>query len=103
MTFEAGTVQEKKNDLTRQAVALAMESRWEEAVEVNRAILDDFPTDLETCNRLGKALSELGQNVEARKAFERALSISPNNPIAKKNLTVSRSSATRPARPARRR
>ena len=86
MTFEAGTVQEKKNDLTRQAVALAMESRWEEAVEVNRAILDDFPNDLETCNRLGKALSELGRNGEARKAFERALSISPNNHIAKKNL-----------------
>ena len=86
MTFEAGTVQEKKNDLTRQAVALAMESRWEDAVEVNRSILDDFPNDLETCNRLGKALSELGRNGEARQAFERALSISPANPIAKKNL-----------------
>jgi tetratricopeptide (TPR) repeat protein len=86
MTFGAGTTQERKNDLTRQAVALAMDSRWAEAAEVNRSILDDFPNDLETCNRLGKALSELGRNGEARKAFERALSLSPNNPIAKKNL-----------------
>ena len=86
MTFEAGTMLEKKNDLTRQAVALAMESRWDEAVGVNRSILDDFPNDLETFNRLGKALSELGRNGEARQAFERALSISPANPIAKKNL-----------------
>ncbi len=86
MTFEAGTVQEKKNDLSRQAVALAMESRWEEAVEVNQSILEDFPNDLETFNRLGKALSELGRNGEAREAFERALSVSPRNPIAKKNL-----------------
>ena len=86
MTFGAGTTQERKNDLTRQAVAMAMDNRWAEAVEVNRAILDDFPNDLETCNRLGKALSELGRNGEARNAFERALSLSPHNPIAKKNL-----------------
>ena len=86
MTFGAGTTQERKNDLARQAVALAMDSRWAEAAEVNRSILDDFPNDLETYNRLGKALSELGRNGEARKAFERALSLSPHNPIARKNL-----------------
>ena len=86
MTFEAGTVQEKKNDLVKQAVALAMDNRWEEAAEVNRSILDGFPDDLETCNRLGKALSELGRNGEARRAFERALALSPANPIARKNL-----------------
>ena len=86
MTFEAGTVQGKKNDLVKRAVALAMDSRWAEAAEVNRSILDDFPNDLETSNRLGKALSELGRNGEARNAFERALSLSPHNPIAKKNL-----------------
>ena len=86
MTFGAGTTQERKNDLARQAVALAMDSRWAEAAELNRSILDDFPNDLETYNRLGKALSELGRNGEARKAFERALSLSPHNPIARKNL-----------------
>ena len=85
MTSEVGMI-ERKNDLTRQAVAMAMESRWAEAVELNRSILEDFPNDLETYNRLGKALSELGRNGEAREAFERALSLSPRNPIAKKNL-----------------
>ena len=86
MTFEAAAMQEKKNDLTRQAVALAMGNRWEEAVEVNRSILEGFPDDLETWNRLGKSLGELGRNGEARAAFERALSLSPANPIARKNL-----------------
>ncbi len=86
MTFEVGTMQKRKNDLTRQAVAMAMANRWAEAVKLNRSILDDFPNDLETYNRLGKALSELGRNREARQAFERALSLSPHNPIAKKNL-----------------
>ena len=74
MTFEVGTMQKRKNDLTRQAVARAMANRWAEAVKLNRSILDDFPNDLETYNRLGKALSELGRNREARQAFERALS-----------------------------
>ena len=98
MTSEVGMI-EKKNDLTRQAVAMAMANRWAEAVKLNRSILDDFPNDLETYNRLGKALSELGQNREARQAFERALSQSPHNPIAKKNLDRLRSWATKSGEP----
>ncbi len=86
MTFETQAIQKKKKDLTKQAVSLAMGNRWTEAVDVNRSILDDFPDDLEACNRLGKALSELGRNGEARKAFEQALSLSPHNAIARKNL-----------------
>ena len=75
-----------KKDQSKRAVALAMERRWEEAVGVNRAIIDDFPDELEAFNRLGKALSELGQNGEALDAFRRALEISPHNGIAKKNV-----------------
>ena len=65
---------------------MAMQSHWEEATAVNRAILKDFPDDLEAFNRLGKALSELGRNREASDAFQRALEISPHNSIARKNL-----------------
>ena len=75
-----------KKDRAKKAVALAMQSRWEEAVAVNRAILEDFPSDLEACNRLGKALSELGRNQEAKEAFQWALETSPNNSIARKNI-----------------
>ena len=75
-----------RKDSAKKAVALAMRSRWDEAVAVNRAITQDFPDDLEAYNRLGKALSELGRNGEAREAFQRALEISPYNGIAKKNL-----------------
>ena len=78
--------QEKvRKDRVKQAVALAMHNRWEAAAVVNEAILADFPRDLEAYNRLGKALSELGRNREAKEAFQRALAISPNNGIAKKN------------------
>ncbi|MCH8063765.1 MAG: tetratricopeptide repeat protein [Chloroflexi bacterium] len=75
-----------KKDQAKKAVALAMERRWEEAVSVNSAIVEDFPEELEAYNRLGKALSELGRNREAGDAFRRALEISPYNSIAKKNL-----------------
>ena len=75
-----------RKDRAKQAVAFAMKSRWEEAVLVNRAILQDFPDDLEAYNRLGKGLSELGRNREAKESFQRALELSPYNSIANKNL-----------------
>ena len=83
------SVEEKekaKKDQAKRAVALAMERRWEAAVNVNRAIIEDFQEELEAYNRLGKALSELGRNREAAEAFRRALEISPHNSIAKKNV-----------------
>ena len=75
-----------KKDRVKKAVALAKQSRWEEAAALNQAILEDFPQDLEAYNRLGKSLSETGRNREARQAFEKALEISPRNSIAQKNL-----------------
>ena len=75
-----------KKDKAKKAVALAMNSRWEEAVVINRSIAQEFPKDLEAFNRMGKALSELGRNREAKEAFQSALGISPNNSIAKKNV-----------------
>ncbi|MDP7532695.1 MAG: tetratricopeptide repeat protein [SAR202 cluster bacterium] len=75
-----------RKEKAKTAVALAMNSRWEEAVNFNRAMLRAFPKDLEAFNRLGKALTELGHNKEAKEAFNSALDISPNNAITKKNL-----------------
>ncbi len=75
-----------RRDRAKKAVALAMRSNWDDAALMNRAILKEFPDDLEAQNRLGKALSELGRNREAKRAFMRALEISPQNGIARKNL-----------------
>ena len=75
-----------RKDLAKRAVALAMNNRWQQATTVNRSIVQEFPDDVEAYNRLGKALSELGRNREARAAFQSVLERSPNNSIAKKNL-----------------
>ena len=76
-----------RDERARKAVALAMKNRWEDAATVNRSIIREFPNDIEAYNRLGKALSELGRNREARQAFQFVLHHSPNNSIAKKNLS----------------
>ena len=76
----------QQRQLTEQAINLALESKWEEAVAVNRQLQSLFPRDLSTLNRLGKALSELGQYAEARQAYGEALEIDPTNNIARKNL-----------------
>jgi tetratricopeptide (TPR) repeat protein len=75
-----------RRDKTKQAITLALEGRWEEAVEVNREILYFFPEDTEALNRMGKAHMELGHYADAEDAFRHAVEISPYNTIAKKNL-----------------
>jgi tetratricopeptide (TPR) repeat protein len=71
---------------TDTAIQLARESRWEDAVAANRAILKTSPNDVDACNRLGKALMELNRYTDAKKAYRRALELDTTNQIAKKNL-----------------
>jgi len=75
-----------KKQWTELAVKQAREGQWEEAVTTNRNVLNLFPQEPEAYNRLGKALSELGQYSEARQAYTQTLKYSPGNSIAKKNL-----------------
>ena len=86
MNDRPADIEKAKKDKAKQAVSLAMKSRWDDAVAVNRSILESFPDDLEAYNRLGKALSEMGRNREAMESFRKALKLSPHNSIAKKNL-----------------
>jgi hypothetical protein len=67
------------------AVQLAIAGKWDEAVKLNRFIVESFGADEETQNRLGKALSELGKLKDAKLAYEAALKLNPMNSIAKKN------------------
>ncbi|MFN0096059.1 MAG: tetratricopeptide repeat protein [Dehalococcoidia bacterium] len=75
-----------RKQLSEQAVKHAVSSRWDDAVATNREILRLFPDDADSLNRLGKALSEVGQVSEARKAYGRAIAIDPTNTIARRNL-----------------
>jgi hypothetical protein len=72
---------------TQQAIQLAMQGQWQEAAAVNRAIIAVFPNDVDAYNRLGKALTELGQYSEAREAYAKTLELDSLNSIAQKNLS----------------
>jgi hypothetical protein len=72
--------------LNDQAISLAMQNKWEEAVGVNQAILGISAKDVDALNRLGRALTEIGRYREAREAYSRALAADPLNSIAQKNL-----------------
>src|SRR5438093_717677 len=71
---------------SEKAIQLAMQNRWDEAAELNRQILELFPDDVDTHNRLGKALLELGRYSDAREAYEQASRLDPSSTIAQKNL-----------------
>lgn len=95
-----------RRQLTQEAINLAMLGRWEEAAAVNREIIENFPTDAEAFNRLGRALMELGRYAQAREAYQQALELDPYNAIAKKNLSrlsLLQEEETRAAQPERHR
>lgn len=84
------------------AIAHALARRWDLAAEENRGLLEDDPTDVEAANRLGKALTELGDTAGAIDAYERAIKIDSTNAIARKNLArlEEQRKSKRPARAA---
>jgi tetratricopeptide (TPR) repeat protein len=71
---------------SKQAIALAMEGRWREAVAANKGIIENYPDDIDAYNRLGRAYMELGEYELSRIAYSRAREMDPYNSIAEKNL-----------------
>jgi hypothetical protein len=82
---ETGEHLKPRSQYADEAVQLAIAGKWDEAVKLNRFIVDSFGADEETQNRIGKALSELGKLKDAKAAYEAALKLNPMNSIAKKN------------------
>lgn len=86
MPYQEEELTKQRRHSSKHAINLAMEGRWREAVSVNQAIIENFPSDVEAHNRLGRAYMELGQYQLARQAYNRAIELDPYNAIAEKNL-----------------
>jgi tetratricopeptide (TPR) repeat protein len=74
-----------KRQKAEKAINFAMQNRWNEAAELNRELIADYPNETDSRNRLGKALMELGRYREAHEAYLESLRIDPTNSIAQKN------------------
>jgi len=77
----------KRRQLAEQAINMAMSEQWQQAIETNTRLVEEFTPDAEAYNRLGKAYAQLGRNKDARGAYESALKIDPTNTIAQRNVT----------------
>jgi tetratricopeptide (TPR) repeat protein len=86
MTYQEEEWSRQRRQSTKQAISLAMQGSWKEAIAVNRSILAVFPDDVEALNRLGRAYLELGEYHEAEAAYRRTTEIDSYNAIAVKNL-----------------
>ena len=86
MTYEDDLQVRLKRQRTKQAIALAMEGKWQEAITVNNDIIETFPHDVEALNRLGRAYLEMGIYSLAKEAYNHSMELDPYNTIAKKNL-----------------
>jgi hypothetical protein len=75
-----------KRLLPERAIELAMQNRWSEAADINRKIIELYPSDADAYNRLGKALMEMGRYRDALATYQKAIELDPNNVIAKKNV-----------------
>ncbi|MBN2075364.1 MAG: tetratricopeptide repeat protein [Dehalococcoidales bacterium] len=86
MTYQDSEQTKQRRQSSKHAVALAMEGRWKEAIEVNKSLIENYPSDVDSYNRLGRAHMELGEYNQARQAYEKALELDSYNTIAKRNL-----------------
>ncbi|MFA5316557.1 MAG: tetratricopeptide repeat protein [Dehalococcoidales bacterium] len=86
MTYEDNLKGRLRRQRTKQAITLAMQGQWQEAVTANNDIIESFPNDVGSYNRLGLAYLELGLYSQAKEAYHQSLELDPHNTIAKKNL-----------------
>lgn len=74
------------SQLKSQAIQTALVGDWENAININKQILQDEPDNIDTLNRLAFAYLSQGCTKDAKQIYEKVLSLDMKNPIALKNL-----------------
>jgi tetratricopeptide (TPR) repeat protein len=72
--------------LSDTAVSAALSQNWQEAIAVNKQILEQSPKNIEALNRLGFSLLKIGKIREGKLMFEKVLKLDPYNRIAGNNI-----------------
>jgi len=80
-----------QSNLSYLAIDAALDSRWDEALKLNRKIIKADPQNIDALARLARAYMEMGRLNLARKYYCEVIKIDPYNPIASKNLKIIKS------------
>lgn len=73
-------------NLSQSAIKASVNKDWPQAIELNEKILESYPDDIPTLNRLGIAYSMAGKNKLSADSFKKVIELDPKNQIAKNNL-----------------
>ena len=72
--------------LKNQAIQTALEGNWQEAIAINKSLVQENPEDMDALNRLALAYTIMGKLKEAKSTYQKVLDLDPLNPIALRNL-----------------
>lgn len=75
-----------RRQASKEAITLALQGNWKEAIAINKTLIEKFPADVEALNRLGRAHMELSEYKDAEAAYRKTLEVDQYNAIAQKNL-----------------
>jgi tetratricopeptide (TPR) repeat protein len=73
-------------NLSQSAIKASVSKDWKLAIELNEEILQTYPDDIPTLNRLGIAYSMQGKSKMSVDSFKKVLVLDPKNQIAKNNI-----------------
>jgi len=82
------------HDLQQEAIKASVNKNWNEAITLNEKILETYPDDISTLNRLGISYSMIGKNKKAEEKFKKVVEVDSHNQIAKNNLIRLKSNKT---------
>jgi tetratricopeptide (TPR) repeat protein len=67
------------------AVTAALSQNWKDAIRINSSLLKTDEKNIDALNRLGFAYLQTGQPTQAKRCFQKVLTLDPYNQIALKN------------------
>ena len=74
--------------LQKQAISLAKNNQWTQAIQANQQILTQEPTNVGALNRLGFCYLQLGDKKKAKSSYQQVLGIEKLNTVAKKYIEI---------------
>jgi tetratricopeptide (TPR) repeat protein len=69
-----------------QAIQTALKGNWEEAITLNKALIEEDPKDIDALNRLALAYSIVGKIKDAKTTYQKVIQLDALNAIALRNL-----------------